>query len=620
MRAEELREKFIRFFVERGHKELPAASLIPENDPSVLFTTAGMQQFKKFYLHPEEALEKFGSKNVVTIQPCLRTSDIDEVGDNSHLTFFEMLGNFSFGGYDKKEAIKYAWEFLTEALKIDKDRISATYYNHNKASGPMSILFDKTDEESFKELRKYLDESKISSQGDDNFWTLGTVGSPGGPTVEFYVDDIEVWNIVFNEAVYKGNHWHWFRVDSKGDYHLGIDTGMGLERMLAVLENQKDIYKTELFRPIIQRIEEISGKKYKDCPREFRILADHMKAMVLIMAAGVVPSNTERGSVLRRLIRDSEDIAIDLNFKAVLFLNKLAQQIIKENCKYYPDLEDTEKFIYKILMNELTMHRIQSHRLLPKINKRIKILERDLNKRLDLKEDADPKWFKAAFISPSDSISVKAGKFAYHLWNTNRCSKEYFWSQLDSRIKDSINKDEFEKGFEEAELKFKNISRAGIEKKFKGGLVGESEITTRMHTTTHLLLKALQEVLGPDVHQKGSNINEERIRFDFSYDKPMTDEEIKKVEEIVNQKIKENLPVIKKSATVEEAKKMGAEATFIEKYQSLGKDLTMYSIDDFSHELCGGPHVKHTGEIGKFKIIKEESSSAGVRRIKAVLE
>ena len=577
MTSSELREKFIRFFVEKDHKELAPASLIPENDPSVLFTTAGMQQFKKYYTNPEEA----PAKNVVTCQPCIRTSDIDLVGDDTHLTFFEMLGNFSFGGYGKQEAIKYAWNFLTDVLGIDKQRISTTFYDYKKASGPLSILFEETDEESHQELKKYLDDSKITSQGDDNFWSLGTVGSPGGPTVEFYIDNIEVWNIVFNEAIFEGNVWHWFKVDPHRKYSLGIDTGMGLERILTVKNESKNVYETDLFETTLDKISEILPLNKEIDLERMRILADHMRSSVMLIREGLNPGKNKRESVLRKLIRSMVDYS---GFKEYGdWVRPIAKEVIAALVKNkdYIDLKEKEETIIAVLQNEVDNYR-----------EVLIIAEKNLvNKREFSEEDA---------ANLHQTLGIP-----FDMYN------EY--SMIRTRRKLSYDK------FLEFEKKHQDLSRTASTGMFKGGLVGESDITTRMHTATHLLLKALQEVLGPDVHQRGSNINEERIRFDFSYPQALTDEQIKKVEEIVNQKIAENLPVTKKETTVEEAKALGAEAQFLSKYGQHDA-ITMYSIGNYSNELCGGPHVKSTAEIGKLKIIKEESSSSGVRRIRAILE
>jgi len=552
MTAEELRKKFIDFFVARGHKELPPATLIPENDPSVLFTTAGMQQFKRFYTHPEEA----PAKNIVTIQPCLRTSDIELIGDDTHLTFFEMLGNFSFGGYGKRETIEWGYEFLVKELGLSPEKIICSIFaGDDKNPG---------DDES----ARILDQMKIKygKHGrDDNFW--GPTGNEGpcGPTVEFYVDGVEVWNLVFNEYYFKDGRYEPLLTP-------GVDTGMGLERMLVVLNGLKDVYETDVFLPIIKKIEEISGKKYQAFPKQFRIIADHLKAVSFLLNENITPDKIGRGYISRRLIRRS----IVQMRKLEISSGKISE-VVKSVGEIYPN----------IIKDNI-----------------ISVMEKEAQKFSETLERGLKEFEKVKAIN---------GETAFKLFETYG-----FPIELTQELAKEKNIAIDRAGFEKARKKHQEISRAGVSG-FKGGLVGESPITTRMHTATHLLLKALQEVLGKDVHQRGSNINEERIRFDFSYPKPMTDEEIIKVEKIVNEKIREDIPVVKKETTLEEAKKLGAEAQFINKYAQYGK-LTMYSIGNYSHELCGGPHVKSTGEIGKFKIIKEESSSAGVRRIRAKIE
>ncbi len=561
MQSKELREKFIKFFVERGHKLMPPSSLIPENDPSVLFTTAGMQQFKRFYTNPKEA----PAKNVVTCQPCLRTSDIDLVGDETHLTFFEMLGNFSFGGYFKKEAIEWAYEFLAKVLNIDSDRMMCSIFSGDEKN--------PRDDESAEILAdmsvKYEEHDRY-----DNFW--GPTGSEGpcGPTVEFYVDGVEVWNLVFNEY-YKNSDGSYKKLET-----LGIDTGMGLERMLVVVNKAENVFHTDIFDLEHKKLHELLTTEN---PVAERIILDHIKASCFVLNNKVLPSNKDRGYIVRRLIRraivKAKKIGIEQNFT-----DKLLEPINKTYQNYGIEVE--------VITNELKKEE----------EKFRKVLSQGIKEFNKIKNNLDGE--KAFNLYQSYGFPIEI---------TEEMAKE-------AGIK--IDEKEFEKAFNQHQ----EISRAGVSG-FKSGLVGETEITTRMHTANHLLLKALQEVLGPDVHQRGSNINEERIRFDFSYPKPMTEEEVKKTENIVNEKIAEDLPVVKKETTVEEAKKLGAEAQFLNKYSMYDK-LTMYSIGDpstgsgqaYSNELCGGPHVKSTGGIGKFKIIKEESSSAGVRRIRAVLE
>lgn len=547
MDSKELKEKFIKFFEGKNHKLVAPASLIPENDPSVLFTTAGMQQFKRFYTNPKEA----PAKNVVTCQPCVRTSDIEEVGDDTHLTFFEMLGNFSFGGYFKKEAIEMAYWFLTKELGIDTDKIWCSVFAGDKKNPR-----DKESARILAEMGLRFDEHNR----EDNFW--GPTGSEGpcGPTVEFYINDVEIWNLVFNEYYYKDDKYEPITTP-------GVDTGMGLERMLVVLNGVKNVYETDLFSDLLNTLEENLPEEISE--KNLRIIADHLKASVMIANVGVLPGKNGKESILRKLIRRMVDIGKGSD------RIKNGISIIAEQYKI------DEAKVEKVIFDEAKSFSI----ILTKCEEIIK------NRK---------------------SYSAKD---AFDLFQSQGCPINMY-QKYAPKISDNDIQQEMKK--------HQKISRAGVSG-FKGGLVGQSEITTRMHTATHLLLKALQEVLGKDVHQRGSNINEERIRFDFSYPDKMTDDQIKKIEDIVNKKIGENLPVIKKETTVEEAKKIGAEAQFVNKY---GDKVTLYSIGDpstgsgqaYSNELCGGPHVKSTAEIGKFKIIKEESSSAGIRRIRAILE
>ena len=559
MDSKTLRQKFIQFFVEKGHKELKSASLVPEDDPSVLFTTAGMQQFKKFYVSSKEA----PTKNVVTIQPCFRTSDIEEVGDDTHLTFFEMLGNFSFDGYFKKEAIEYAWEFLTEILEIDQSRISATYYDQEKAK-----IEIKTDNESKKILEQLKGLEKIEGQGEDNFWSLGTENSPGGPTVEFYIDNVEIWNLVFNEFVWKGNSWQ--DLESKG-----VDTGMGFERLLTVLQEKDENYQTDLFWPIIEKIEEISGKKYTDNQKEFRIIADHLKASVFAVSDDVLPSNKERGYIVRRLIRRAivkgQQLGITNNFTT-----KLAEIVFKI-------YENRYQFNQNNIKNEIQKEETKFRNTLSN----------------GLKE----------FEKQKQNLT---GEIAFNLYQTYGFPWE-MTAELAEENKISVERIDFENAFK----KHQELSRTASAGMFKGGLAGGGKMETKYHSATHLLLASLRQILGNDIYQKGSNITAERLRFDFNYPEKLTNEQIKKVEELVNVNIEKDLPVGMQEMTLEEAKNSGAMGVFENKY---GDKVKVYSIGNFSCEICGGPHVKSTGGLSHFKILKEESSSAGVRRIKAVLE
>jgi alanyl-tRNA synthetase len=547
MTSSEIRDKFLNFFKARGHKITPSSSLIPKDDPSVLFTTAGMQQFKPYYTGQKDPLADFGSLNTVSCQRCVRTSDIEEVGDESHLTFFEMLGNFSFGGYFKEDAIKYAWEFLTEVLGIEKPRIHATYFK-----GEKGIAEDK---ESLGVLKKIKGLNEIKPQGfEDNFWSLWTENSPAGPTVEFYVDGIEIWNIVFNEYFFKN-----------GKYELsntkGVDTGMGLERLAMMMQGAGNIFETDLFQPIMEILEKAEDARAK------RIIADHLRASAYIIDDGILPSNVGRGYVLRRLLRRVVKYEKTLNLNPD-FYGKILE-ILGKNGE-----------ILKVVMDERV--------------KFSKTLEQGLKQ----------------FEKISDNVI--SGKDAFMLFSTYGFPFE-MTEELAREKGISVDR----KGFEEEFKKHQEVSRVGADKKFKGGLGGTGVQETRLHTATHLLHQALREVLGRHVVQKGSNITAERLRFDFSHSQKMTPEEIKKVEDLVNQKIADDLPVTCEEMGVKEAKEKGALGVFEDKYED---KIKVYSIGEFSREICGGPHVKSTGELGVFKIKKEEASSAGVRRIKAVLK
>lgn len=552
MDSKELRQKFLKFFESKGHKIMPAASLIPENDPSVLFTTAGMQQFKRFYLNPDEA----PTKTVATCQPCIRTSDIDEVGDETHLTFFEMLGNFSFNDYFKKEAIAYAWEFLTEVLGIEKSRIHATYFE-----GGNDV---PADNESLEILKTIEGLKEIEPQNfEENFWSLATENSPGGPTAEFYVDNVEVWNLVFNEYVFRGGQYE------KSEFR-GVDTGMGLERMLAVLENKTDVYQTDLFEPIIQQI---SG----DDQKTIRIIADHLKATVFIINAGILPSNKDAGYIVRRLIR-----------RAMVKLNSLG---VVENV-----LADLAEKVFKIYDG---IYEFNRDNILAEIQKEETRFRTTLNAGLKI-------------LKSKKEIT---GKDLFDLYQSYGLPMEIAAEEA-KNLDININNETIEQ-FNNLMEEHQDLSRTASAGMFKGGLTTQSEQATKYHSATHLLLAALRQVLGGDIHQRGSNITDERLRFDFSYPEKMTDEQIKKVENLVNEKIAEDLPVKMEEMSLEDAAKCGAIGEFGEKY---GYKVKVYSMGDFSREICGGPHVEHTSVLGHFKIIKEESSSAGIRRIKAVLE
>jgi len=636
MTSNQLRKKFIKFFEERGHKVIPSASLVPDSEyesDKTLFTTAGMQQFKRYYANPSDA----PYTNAVSCQKCLRTGDIDEVGDESHLTFFEMLGNFSFGYPDKKEsyfkekAIAYAWEFLTKKLGISEDDITATYYGDEG-------LALTPDNESKTILLKYLDEDRVrEGERFDNFWSLGVEGSPGGRTVEFYINGIEVWNIVFNEAVLRD-----------GKYELtelkGIDTGMGLERLMAVMQSKCDVYETDLFGTQIKKIEELSGKKYQGNEKAMRIIADHIKAATMAISDGVLPSNKDAGYIVRRLIRRAivkgKQLGIENNFTSDLaekvfeIYNGIYFNSHSESADSHPRPDRGSKNSGDLLVDS----RLRGN---DRVDGRV-----DIRKELDKEEEKFRKTLDKALKKLEIISNMKIGTqwshgkidwknieiFAddlFDLFQTDGMPLEV--SLEEARDMGIIIAD---KAFQKAEIMRKineefdiklrahqELSRTASAGMFKGGLADAGEETKKLHTAAHLLLAALREVLGDHITQKGSNITAERLRFDFSHPEKLTDDEKSKIENIVNEIIKKDLPVTVEEMTLLEAKAAGAMGVFEHKYGEKVKVYTIGSSDEvFSREICGGPHVNHTGELGKFRIKKEESSSSGVRRIKAILE
>ena len=577
-----LREAYINFFVSKGHKQIPSAPVVPENDPSVLFNTAGMQPLVPYLMgeaHP------YG-KRLCDYQKCVRTNDLEEVGDTTHHTFFEMLGNWSLGDYFKDEAISWSFEFLTKVLNIPVNKLAVTV-----VAGNEDIAFDEVSYNKWLSLG--IPESRIVKTTEDNFWIAGEAGPCGPDTEIFYFrsDDevpdtydlednrwVEIWNNVFMQY-YK---------DKNGISELAqknVDTGMGIERTTAILEGVNDNYLSSIWTDIIKKIEEISGLTYTGNEKSMRIIADHLRTAVFISAdpAGIKPSNTDQGYILRRLIRrairHARNLNIDINSDWDM---EIAKIILKKYQPYYQELIDNEAAVFDNLNSEK------------------KKFSRTLEK--GLKE----------FAKLTEGKTVVDGNTAFHLFDT-------FGFPLELTCEMAKEKN-MTVDIEDYKTRFKahqELSRTASAGKFKGGLAGNSEIETKYHTATHLLNAALKAVIGPTVHQKGSNITDERMRFDFSCDHKLTEEEKKKTEDLVNKWIQEDLPVVCKEMKKEDAIKSGAECMFIEKYPDV---VTVYEIGDVSKELCGGPHVKHTGEIGKFKIKKEEASSAGVRRIKAVIE
>lgn len=563
MDSSELRAKFLRFFEEKGHKIVPSSSLLP-TDSSVLFTTAGMQQFKPYYLGEKSP---YGD-NVASCQKCIRTSDIEEVGDERHLTFFEMLGNFSFGGYFKKEAILLAKEFI-DSLKIKIEYVTVF-------EGDSDVPRDIETINIWKELGFSEEKGNLHlCPRSENFWGPTGEEGPCGPTTEIYAGGIEIWNIVFNEFYSDKNK------KLKKLERFGIDTGMSLERLAMVVENKKTVFGTDLFYPLIEEIEKESKLGYEDNPRMFRIIADHIRSAVFLCAEGIIPSNIEHGYILRRLLRRAIRYGKLLKMPKG-FVSDLARKVIKMNESIYPELKETN--IIKVIREE-------DKKFDRALEKGLKELEKQI---------AENK----SKVLPTKLIFDLYQSYGFPLELTGELAKEQGF-EID------------EAGFNEELQKHQEISRAGAQKKF-GGVGKEATYeATKLHTATHLLHKALRHVLGDDVRQMGSDINSERLRFDFSFARKLASEELKEVEDIVNGKIEEDLEVKMEEMGYKEAVKEGALAFFKEKYPPI---VSVYSIGKFSKEICAGPHVKRTSELGKFKIKKEESSSAGVRRIKATLE
>ena len=581
-----IRDLYINYFVSKGHKQIPSSPVVPENDSSVLFNTAGMQPLIPYLMgepHP------YGTR-LCDYQKCVRTNDLDEVGDKTHHTFFEMLGNWSLGDYFKKESITYSFEFLTKVLNLPVEKLAVTVFEGDK-----DIPRDNVSAEIWKNLG--ISEDKIAFLGkDDNFWIAGENGPCGGDTEIFYfrsndkVPDkydpndsrwVEIWNNVFMEF-YKDENGKVTELPKKN-----VDTGMGLERITAVVEGVDDNYKTSIWKNIIATIEEISNKKYANNEVSMRIIADHIRTAVFISSdpASIKPSNTDQGYILRRLIRrairHAKKLEIDLNSN---WEEKIANVIIEEYKNYYPEVINNKDVVLEVLKTE----KIKFGRTLEKGLKEFEKMTSNLSEK-KLNKD-----------------------LAFKLYDTYG-----FPIELTKELADELNIEVDVDGFKEKFKAHQELSRKGMGTKFKGGLASTSDINIKYHTATHLLNAALKQVLGSHVHQKGSNITEERMRFDFSHDSKMTPEQIKQTEDLVNKYIEMGLTVTKKEMSKEEAIKSGAECMFIEKYPDI---VTVYFIGDVSKELCGGPHVNNTNELGHFKITKEEASSAGVRRIKAILE
>ncbi|MBN2652213.1 MAG: alanine--tRNA ligase [Spirochaetales bacterium] len=595
MTANELRKKYIDFFVSKNHVEIVGKSLIPENDPTVLFTTAGMHPLVPYLLGQEHP----SGSRLTDYQKCIRTGDIDAVGDPSHLTFFEMLGNWSLGDYFKEEAIKMSFEFLTSPkwLGFPLDRLSVTVFAGDEVA--------PRDEESAAVWTSLgLPRERIHFlPKEDNWWGPAGETGPCGPDTEMFIDTgkepcsdkcapgacscgkyFEVWNDVFMQ----------YNMQKDGTYlpleRKCVDTGMGIERTIAMIQGKKSVYETEVFTPIIAKIQEISGKNYGDdevLDKSIRIIADHTRTSVFILGdeRGVSPSNVGQGYILRRLLRRAIRHGRILGIEGA-FLNQLADIVLEMYKEPYPIILSNKDFIFAEIAKEEEKFRSTLQKGLHEFEKKLEGLMRNPKK-------------------------IIPGRIAFNLYDTYGFPLE-ITEELAAENGMTVDKE----GFDEAFKKHQEASKKGSDKVFKGGLADNSEMTTALHTATHLLHKALRMVLGEHVQQKGSNITAERLRFDFAHPDKMSAEQLAEVEAIVNQQIARELDVVEEVMTLDEATAAGALAFFGEKYESKVK---VYSVGDFSKEVCGGPHVANTRDMGKFKIQKEQSSSAGVRRIKAVL-
>ena len=582
MKAIEIRNKYLNYFKKKGHSVIPSAPLIPENDPSVLFTTAGMQPLVPYLLgqkHPE-------GTRLTNYQKCVRTNDIEEVGDNRHLTYFEMLGNWSLGDYFKEESIPMSYEFLTKELGISPEKISVTCF-----AGDKDCPRDTVSAEAWKKVG--IPEERIYFYGKDNNWWIAGEEGPCGPDTEMFYDTgkpacsdkcdpscdcgkyVEIWNNVFMEYFKDKDGYR--KLEKKN-----VDTGLGLERMAMLLQGKETPFDTELFKPIMDKLEELQKQDYIESRR---IVAEHLRSSMMIISDGGRPSNLDRGYVLRRLIRRMirhlNKLQIELTYLQTLI------DINVENLKeMYPELEKNKEIIKNVMIEEKE-----------KFVKTLTNGEREFEKEIKKMQE-------------KGTMKI-AGEVVFKLYDTYGFPPEVT-KELATEHGYIVDLKEFDELFKKHQEK----SKQGSEQKFKGGLADQNEKTIAYHTATHLLNAALKQVIGKDAHQRGSNITVDRMRFDFNCDHKLTDEEKKKIEDLVNEWIKQGLPVTKQEMKKEEAIKSGAECMFIEKYPDI---VTVYSIGDVSKELCGGPHVSNTKELGTFKIKKEESSSSGIRRIKAIL-
>ena len=584
MKSSELKKKYIEFFKSKGHKEIRNVSLIPKNDPTVLFTTAGMQPLVPNLLgqpHPQ-------GKRLVNVQKCIRTVDIDEVGDSYHHTFFEMIGNWSLGDYWKKEAIEMSFEFLTDVLKLPISHLAVTCFK-----GDDNAPKDEESADIWRSLGIPEDRIAFLSK-EDNWWgPAGTTG-PCGPDSEMFYwtgknkppttydpeDDtwVEIWNDVFMEY-YKNDEGKYIPLSQKN-----VDTGLGLERVTAILQGKDEIYQTELFWPIIEKLEKLTKKSYSENKKQLRIIADHLRASVFILGdeRGVSPSNVDQGYVLRRFIR-----------RVIRHFRTLGMPIEKI------DLVPLAEFIVEMYQEDFSTLKEKKQFILDEIKAEQEKFTRTLEKGLN-------KFAKLAELTKEIS-----GEEAFLLFQSYGFPVE-MTEELAEEKGITVDMVSFQKEYE----KHQDLSRKGAEQKFKGGLSDSSEETTKLHTATHLLNEALKKVLKTDVRQRGSNITPDRLRFDFNFDRKVTREELDLVEDEVNKVIQAKMEVVRKEMSLQEAIGSGAKGEFGTKYP---ERVSVYTVGDYSNEICMGPHVKNTSELGKFKIKKEESSSAGVRRIKAIL-
>ena len=590
LKSYELREKYLNFFHERGHAIIPSSSLIPENDSTVLFTTAGMQPLVPYLLgqkHP-------AGTRLTDVQKCLRTGDIDEVGDDTHCTFFEMLGNWSLGDYFKKESITFSFDFLTKVLEIPVEKLSVTVFAGDENA-------PRDDESANIWISLGIDPSHVFYlPKEHNWWGPAGVTGPCGPDTEIFMDTgkpacgpdcspacdcgkyVEIWNNVFMQ----------YNKTAEGTFEplaqKNVDTGMRMERTVCMLSGAKSVYETDFFSDIIAMLEQLSGKAYESTPdvkKAMRIIADHTRTATFVIGDehGITPSNVDQGYVLRRLIRRAVRYArvLELEPKELL---KVSEAFIEKYKAVYPELSDNHDKI----ISELDME----------IDRFSKTIENGLKE-----------LYKVLKYVNGDTLN---GKTAFRLYDTYGFPIE-MTVELAGEQGYKVDIEGYENAFKEHQKK----SHQGAEQKFKGGLADNTELTTNLHTATHIMLQSLKRLLGDDINQRGSNITAERLRFDFNFPRPLTKEELKKVEDMVNDVIAKDMPITCKEMTVEEARDLNAIGVFGSRY---GDVVKVYFIGDYDVQICGGPHAKSTGELGKFRIIKEQSSSAGVRRIKAVLE